>query len=91
VPLSINSNTNKEFDIKLYPNPINNVLFIEPFLISNRDKLYLNIFDVSGRIILKLDYIPEYINFSDYKNGIYIVQITNYSDMDIREKVAVIR
>ena len=66
-------------DIKIYPNPVNNLIYIE---ISNPNKIsdfILKISDFTGRQIKK--FIPdksiEFIDVSCFKPGIYFINIQN--------------
>ncbi|MFA7688301.1 MAG: T9SS type A sorting domain-containing protein, partial [Moheibacter sp.] len=60
-------------DIHLYPNPVDNMLYI----LGKNEMTYLAILDIQGRKIA--EYFPNSINTSihtdNLKSGIYLVQI----------------
>jgi hypothetical protein len=79
----INVNDGKNFLV--YPNPVSETLFIES--INSSTKGNLKLVDVLGQTIYQkeLDGNAE-IDFRDFKNGIYFLQI-NYGNHLIRKKV----
>lgn len=61
--------------IKIYPNPTNEILFIENNLNSTIDKIVLT--DISGKIILEEKDNFSEINMGNIENGIYILNISS--------------
>lgn len=67
-------NSSIEDMIKVYPNPTNS------FITVSTDNLYnINIMDISGRILIKLDMINniEKIDLNILNTGVYIMQLSN--------------
>ncbi|MFR9166797.1 MAG: T9SS type A sorting domain-containing protein [Dysgonomonas sp.] len=65
-----NENAEKNFNIKIYPNPAKEVLYVDsPETISD-----LNIFTISGAKIKNVKGNANPINISDLKKGIYILE-----------------
>ena len=77
--------TNKDIgNIKVYPNPVSNILFIE----NSTNNLKYNIFDLSGRLIDagKLTGSSKQIDISHYKAGLYILNFEGKNSMKIIKK-----
>ena len=64
-------------EVKIYPNPVNEILNIELKGVDQKTKI--TIFDLSGRKVFEKEYIETNINinFSQYQQGTYIVKIQN--------------
>jgi alpha-tubulin suppressor-like RCC1 family protein len=72
LPLGIKNFTSKQFQI--YPNPVNNILFInnkENYIIQK-----IKIADSTGKTILEKNENISEINMQNYQNGIYILSLT---------------
>jgi len=67
---SINDLENKN-EISVYPNPANNLLFINRFIKNSK----MSIFDISGKIIINKKVTKNQIDISNFQNGIYIINI----------------
>ena len=66
-------------EIKFSPNPSNGKFIIETQIQQSK---YVEISDISGKIIYKKDYNPQNeIDISAYKNGVYTVKI--YTDKNV--------
>lgn len=64
----------------VYPNPANDVLFVEPTDNLFNETLQIFIFDISGRVILSESFTGRLtLNVSEIKNGMYLVSIRNKS------------
>jgi len=81
---SIVTNTNKEIsdeiNIKVFPNPVSNILKVNYALINN-NKFILNVFNVYGQEVLHINKMKNIGNFTEtidvnqLKNGIYFVKL----------------
>jgi hypothetical protein len=65
-------------DVKYYPNPVKNELYMEWQIIDNNSLSSISVFNVNG-VLLKshkeLDAINNYtLSFQDYSQGIYFVE-----------------
>lgn len=70
-PLSVSDV--KNIDVKVYPNPANNVINVEG------DYNTLEIISTSGKIVKHIDVKQSSINIEDLSNGIYIIRVSNYN------------
>lgn len=77
--LGINENADSIFNINIYPNPTNNILNIN---IKSKIETTLNLklFDIHGNCLFNKEInknkkFYEKINFSNYKNSIYLLKI----------------
>ncbi len=59
--------------IKLYPNPVENLLFID--YISGRSLDMIRIFDITGKMIYRIENPARRIDFSGLDAGKYIIEI----------------
>ena len=74
---SVVSTTNKNFKIKIYPNPNNGILSIE-FEENSFENYELNLLDEQGKIIYQSKTIKEskiVINMNGFGKGIYVLNI----------------
>jgi len=79
--IPVNENQN-DIDIKVYPNPVSDVLYIQTRIISTA-----TILDQTGRII-KMTSVPEkdiHFNVSDLPDGLYIVRINNEFNTSVKK------
>ena len=73
--------------VKLFPNPANQILYIE----TDRDG-FLNVYDLSGNIILEKRYTAfEKIDVSQLACGVYQLSLTDLSGEKVSRKITVIR
>jgi len=63
--------TNSDFEIKLYPNPVSNILYLE-----NNEISIIKIYDILGKLILTQNCKigKNEINLTNLKTGIYILK-----------------
>jgi len=71
-----------ENNIKIFPNPVSNNLFID---LNNEQLLSAKIFDINGKIILTSN--NNVINLTKLDNGTYIIEITTINNKTIRKKI----
>ena len=71
LPLGISENENTE--INIYPNPVQNKLFIE---LENETITELNVIDYAGRVVKTINGNIKTINVSDLTKGFYILKVT---------------
>lgn len=72
--VGINENESIANQIRVYPNPATNFLFVDSS-VSIEDYEYV-IFDITGKSILK-GLFGQKINISDLESGLYFIQITS--------------
>ena len=70
-------NNLKETTFSLYPNPSSNGIF--KLSVLNQEKVSVQVFDISGRLITKKNNLKdnEQINLSQYQKGIYIAKLSS--------------
>jgi len=70
-------NNLKETAFSLYPNPSSNGIF--KLSVLNQEKVSVQVFDISGRLITKKNNLKdnEQINLSQYQKGIYIAKLSS--------------
>lgn len=69
-----------ENEIKTYPNPVNDILYVERNLVSNC-KLQIKILNSKGQAVLeKTLFKTNHINLSSLIKGIYICQISTCNE-----------
>jgi len=66
-------NDNEFNNVEMYPNPANDYLSFDT---NSNENIDVQIFDILGKSVLRLKNIPNSINISELKSGIYFVQIT---------------
>jgi hypothetical protein len=79
--------------IFLYPNPTKDILNIEIENISDSKGLTLQILDFSGRIV-KTEILTNKINqidLSEFRQGIYVVNISNENKIFLNKKISLIK
>jgi len=77
-PLSANNELLDPKDITLYPNPVENTLFVDMNAVGFEGDVYLTIFDNSGRVILnqKADNtMRSSVDVSTLQTGNYVIRI----------------
>ncbi len=76
LPMVSTTNVFDQLQLKLYPNPASDKLFIEGEIESKEDLNY-SIFDLSGRLVdfNNLENLRQQIDVSKLENGMYIFQI----------------
>ena len=67
----------KESSFSVYPNPSNNGIF--KLSVVNENKVSLQVFDISGRLIIEKNDLKnnDEINLSQYASGVYIARFTS--------------
>ena len=70
-------NNLKETAFSLYPNPSSNGIF--KLSVLNQEKVSVQVFDISGRLITKKNDVRDndQINLSQYQKGIYIARLSS--------------
>jgi hypothetical protein len=72
---------------KIYPNPAKNTIFINTE--ANKGVSFIRITSMSGQILFETDKMTEsFINISNYKPGLYIVELTVDQSIE-REKIVI--
>jgi surface protein len=73
-------------DIKIYPNPVQNQLFLtwSSYMIS--DQLELGIYDISGKLVFNETYVqnPSQIDVSQLANGIYFLKVSSRNQTTVK-------
>lgn len=75
-PTGINNLANIEGTITLSPNPVDDIATLTFSETSKVEKI--NIVDITGKIVLSLDYIPSKnkdIDFKKFENGVYFIEL----------------
>lgn len=74
---------NSELNIEVYPQPVNDVIYIRGFDVDFEDQLIIKIYDLNGRIIFSDEYSASNNNISipvfDLKAGVYTLHILSRS------------
>lgn len=75
-PVSIATTQANDIDIKIYPNPANNLLHIDA---DPLEDVSLNIYDYTGRILISSFYnkLPDEVDIHELAAGNYILSISN--------------
>ncbi len=68
--------------ISVYPNPTNSILYVNGMQNAN-----IQIFDLTGKLLINEQNADNQINVSNLQNGIYSIKITNESGTVIRKFV----
>ena len=63
--------SNKKLNIKVYPNPVKNKLFIEA---ENKSNLHYTLYSLTGKQLKQGEMFP--VNMQDQATGIYFIQLT---------------
>jgi len=80
-------NVKEDQSLKIYPNPVNDKLFIDLPYSLNSNKITVNIFDIQGRLIQNGSLNNNnYINTDKLKKGIYIIKIINDKNQTFHSK-----
>lgn len=82
--------SNRDFDIQCYPNPVQDNLFIElpPNLLSSEYSVQL--LNIYGKTLKAYSKFPQQISVANYPDGIYILLIKNYNGAVVSQKRFVI-
>ncbi len=76
---------NHKNDLKIYPNPSSSIIYVK-----SRDLKSLKVFDFSGAITLQKSLsVENFVNVSNWSNGIYLFEIKLNDGKLIRKKVIV--
>ncbi len=76
-PVSVEDINKNDANIILYPNPVKNVLTIKTSLTIEK----LEVFNVSGQIVMSESISSKTFNMSDLSKGVYIVKIYQENDV----------
>jgi len=84
--LSIDEYAESSFNVKAYPTPTFDMITVEANLYSEYSNLVLNVYDLSGRlllekkdIILKENHLNETIDISNFRTGTYLYSVNEAS------------
>jgi hypothetical protein len=66
-------NDNVYNNVKMFPNPANDYL---NFATNSNEDIDVQIFDIIGKSVLRLEDVRESVDISELKSGVYFVQIT---------------
>lgn len=82
-PSSIFENESNKYDIRLYPNPTSDKLKFKNIENKNTERITYKIFSISGQIVTEglIDLSKESINIRDLNNGLYVIRISNGTDV----------
>ena len=72
-------------DIKLYPNPANNMVSI----IGDNSYATAKIFDIGGSLLSNQLIIDNAISTAQLPNGIYIIELTDSNNKIVRVRVLI--
>ena len=85
VPQGVAGLNDNEFnDVKMYPNPANDYLSFDT---NSSENIDVQIFDILGKSVLRLEKVINSINISELKSGIYFVQITLGSEKTTKKLI----
>ena len=70
-----------QFDVEVYPNPFENIIYF-----NSKEPLNVSCFDISGKLILSSTIYNE-LDLTHFKDGIYLLQISNNSGEKITKKI----
>lgn len=69
--LAVNDITKAESGIKVYPNPVKNILYID----TSKKVNSIEIFSLTGQLIKRIDSSSKQINVSDLNKGLYLLRV----------------
>ena len=81
---SVGIQTQKEEDLRVYPNPFSNKLYVD---IQNKDELYYELIGIDGRRIRSGMLQSGSIETSALNNGLYIIKISDHKTFTITKKL----
>ncbi|MCL2706417.1 MAG: T9SS type A sorting domain-containing protein, partial [Spirochaetaceae bacterium] len=76
-----------ENKIKIYPNPVKDILFIEA--IDNYDINYISLINIYGQTVSQYEAKINKINVSDIPFGLYFIKFSTHSGKDIVQKLII--
>ncbi len=73
----INEEENETVELRAYPNPVVNDLYVKLNGVSDNSLSVLNLFNAEGNLLntVEIDFNEEKINMSSYPSGVYHVQV----------------
>lgn len=79
-------------DLKIYPNPVSNVLNID-FGAPMNEELLCRIFDINGKLLIKqfVNNTKNSIDVNHLKDGVYLLNISNGHDIFENRRIIVVR
>jgi len=90
-PVSICEKEKKtEWEVKLYPNPAKEKLYIETSQEMQQKNIMLSIYSVVGQKIYEGTYTPE-ISLSDYASGFYLLRLSDSENHSVVRKFMISR
>ena len=82
-PLSIDDSFNTVSDIKIYPNPTNNIINISSKSTMNSIALY----DIYGKLMIKQNTETASIDISTFSNGVYFLEIYSNNTKEVKKVI----
>ena len=81
----------KQKNITVYPNPADEQIYVE--MQTHKEAFYVQIYEPSGRMLLKTEIIqnPEKIDCSKFPSGIYLVKVLNSENHIIANRKIAVR
>lgn len=90
----IDENDNNVFDVNIYPNPANGDIIhlrLNSSLPVNPEKLSTEVFDLTGKLVLKSLFNSE-MEVSGLQNGIYFIKLTDSANQkSVVKKLSILR
>ena len=88
VTLPVSTNELKNENIKIYPNPVTDIVFIENY-IPNTEEFFFEIFDVFGNKVFRSNLSKDKleVDLTFLKSGLYIVKIQNQNQILLNKKL----
>lgn len=91
----IKQKTEPQSNLRIYPNPAHQADFLQIELLNNNSKdmqgLLLEMYDVSGRLVLKTAVENDGVRLPAFRSGMYILVIRNSSEQIIHKEKLIIR
>ena len=85
--VGIKQNTLPQLDVKLYPNPANNNIYIE--FATNQKNITIEVFDMLGKLIHGFQYNEEskynVIPVNDLQSGVYIIKVKSNEGYTVKK------
>jgi Secretion system C-terminal sorting domain len=80
--------TEDEQKLNIYPNPTNHHIFIDDF--GQNNEMYLELFDLTGKLVLSQEVSQKQCSLEGISNGIYLYRVLNSKKRQIHEGKIVI-
>ena len=70
--------------VRMFPNPVNHYL---SFSTNSNENLNIQIFDIQGKSVLRVENILNSVNVSELGTGVYLVQITSGAEIATKKLI----